>query len=108
MPKRPETKKKSNKQAASKPTPRCALCGREKPLSFHHLIPKAVHHRRRIQRLHSKKEMRTRGIKLCKLCHSGIHDLISEKDLADKFATREALLENEAIAKHVDWVKKQK
>ena len=87
---------------------RCELCGREKPLSFHHLIPKAVHGRRRFQKQHSKDKMRSRGIYICRLCHSGIHDLISERELAEKFAAREALLAHPAIAKHIAWVKKQK
>lgn len=87
---------------------RCELCGREKPLSFHHLIPKAVHGRKRFQRKHTKPEMRSRGIMICSLCHSGIHDLLSEKELAENFTTREALLQHPGIAKHVAWVKKQK
>jgi hypothetical protein len=86
----------------------CDLCGREKPLTFHHLIPKAVHRRRRFQKRHTKDEMRSRGLYLCKLCHSGIHDLISEKELAENFATREALLSHPGVHKHVAWVKKQK
>ena len=86
----------------------CELCGREKPLSFHHLIPKAVHGRRRFQKRHSKDEMRSRGIYICRLCHSGIRDLLSERELAERFASREALLAHPAVAKHVAWVKKQK
>jgi hypothetical protein len=86
----------------------CELCGREKPLTFHHLIPKAVHGRKRFQKRHTKQELRSRGIYICRLCHSGIHDLISEKGLAENFTTKEALLEHPAVAKHVGWVKKQK
>ncbi len=86
----------------------CELCGREKPLTFHHLIPKAVHGRKRYQKRHSKDELRTRGIYVCRLCHNGIHDLISEKKLADSFSTKDLLVEHPAIAKHIAWVKKQK
>ena len=94
--------------APSATTRHCELCGRQKPLTFHHLIPKAVHGKKRYQKRHSKTELRSRGIHICRLCHSGIHDLISERDLADKFATREALLDHEALARHIAWVKKQK
>jgi hypothetical protein len=87
---------------------RCELCGREKPLTFHHLIPKAVHGRKRFQKRHTKHELRSRGISICQLCHSGIHDLISEKELAENFTTREALLAHPGVAKHVTWVQKQK
>jgi hypothetical protein len=53
--------------------------------------------------------MQTRGLYLCRLCHNGIHDLIpKEKDLADKYNTKDALLEHPGIAKHVNWVRKQK
>ena len=46
---------------------------------------------------------------LCKLCHKGVHALIpEEKDLAESFNTKELLLANEAVAKHVAWARKQK
>lgn len=88
--------------------PCCDLCGREKPLTFHHLIPKAVHRRKRYQKRYPKKELQTRGLEICRLCHNGIHDLISEKELAENFTTKEALLEHPGILKHIAWVKKQK
>src|SRR5262249_51065132 len=47
-----------------------------------------------------------RGLVICKDCHAGIHDLIrDEKELADKYHTKELLLANEAIKKHIAWVK---
>lgn len=88
---------------------KCELCGRNKPLTKHHLIPRAVHGKKRFERRFGKKEMNERGLMLCKLCHDGIHDLIpSEKLLAEQYNTKELLLANEKIAKHVAWVRKQK
>jgi hypothetical protein len=87
---------------------RCELCGREKPLTFDHLIPRAVHGRKRYQKRHTKEELRTRGIYVCRLCHSGIHDLISERELADQFPTTEALLAHPGLQRHIAWVRKQK
>ena len=53
--------------------------------------------------------MRSRGLYLCRLCHSGIHDLIpDEAQLAESFNTRELLLAHEPIARHVAWAAKQK
>jgi hypothetical protein len=52
--------------------------------------------------------MRSLGIEICRLCHHGIHDLISARELAEKFTTKESLLEHPGIARHVAWVKKQK
>lgn len=94
--------------ARSSGTLHCEFCGREQPLTFHHLIPKAVHGKPRYQKRHTKTELRSRGIYICRLCHAGIHDLISERELADKYATKEALLDHAALARHVAWVKKQK
>jgi formate hydrogenlyase subunit 6/NADH:ubiquinone oxidoreductase subunit I len=87
----------------------CELCGRLKPLTFHHLIPRHVHRKRRYRRRYALAEMRCRGLYLCKLCHDGIHDLIpDEKELAAHFNTRELLLTHEALRRHIDWVRRQK
>ena len=86
----------------------CELCGRDKPLQFHHLIPRAVHGKKRFRKRHSLDEMRMRGLYLCRLCHGGIHDLISERELAERYSTREALIEHERLARHIAWVRKQK
>ena len=91
------------------PEDHCELCNRRKELTKHHLVPKAVHTKKRYVIRFGKKEMRQRGLMLCKDCHNGIHDLIpNEKELADKYHTKELLLANEAISKYVAWVKKQK
>lgn len=87
----------------------CELCGREKPLTKHHLIPRAVHTKKKFINRFGKDEMNRRGIMICKQCHSGIHDLIpKEKELAESFNTKELLLSDERIRKHVDWARKQK
>jgi hypothetical protein len=88
---------------------RCDLCGRQKKLTKHHLVPRAVHRKKRYVNRFGKQDMRQRGLMICRECHNGIHDLIpDEKELADKYHTRELLLANDAIRKHVAWVKKQK
>ena len=88
---------------------RCELCGRRKKLTKHHLVPRAVHTKKRYVTRFGKKEMRKRGLMICKECHDGIHDLIpNEKELADKYHTKELLLANEAVRKHIAWVMKQK
>lgn len=46
---------------------------------------------------------------ICQLCHSGLHDLFpDEKVLADQYNTREALLADERVKKHIAWVRKQR
>jgi hypothetical protein len=87
----------------------CELCGRLQPLTRHHLIPRAVHRRRRFQRRYEKQEMQSRSIMICRLCHDGIHDLFpDEKQLAEQFNVKEALLADERLRKHIAWVRRQK
>jgi hypothetical protein len=88
----------------------CELCGRPgKALTFHHLIPRHCHRKRRFRNRFSLEEMRSSGLWLCASCHRGIHDLIpDEKVLGWSYHTRELLLAHEGLRKHVDWVRKQK
>lgn len=87
----------------------CELCHRERPLTKHHLIPRAVHTKKKFINLFGKQEMKCRAIHICKLCHSGIHDIIyDEKELAQSFNTKELLMADERIQKHVEWSGKQK
>lgn len=87
----------------------CELCGAPgKVLTFHHLIPKMNHRKKRFQKQYSKSEMQTRGLYICKPCHSGIHDYFTEKELGTTYNTKEALLAHEGFARHVEWARKQK
>src|SRR5262245_61953241 len=88
----------------------CEMCGRSgQALTFHHLIPRHCHRKRRFRNRFSIEEMRSSGLWLCGPCHGGIHDLIpDEKVLGWSYNTRELLLAHEGVRKHVDWVKKQK
>lgn len=88
---------------------RCELCGRAVPLTFHHLVPRGVHRRTRFIRRHGKDKMRSSGLWVCRLCHSGIHAIIpNERELAESYSTKERLLGHEGIARHVAWVSRQK
>ncbi|MEM1214714.1 MAG: hypothetical protein AAGJ82_03465 [Bacteroidota bacterium] len=87
----------------------CELCQRLQPLTEHHLIPRAVHRKKYFQKRFSKEEMKHRRISICRKCHKGIHRIIpDEKELARDFNTKELLLADERIKKHVEWVAKQK
>jgi hypothetical protein len=72
----------------------CPLCAREIPASQrdeHHLVPK----------LKGGKETQA----LHRICHRQIHALFSEAELAQKYATIEALLLHPDIQKFVKWIK---
>ena len=88
----------------------CELCGRSgQSLSFHHLIPRHCHRKRRFRQRFTLQEMRSRGLWLCRGCHGGIHDLITdEKVLGWSYHTRDLLLAHEGVRKHVERVRKQR
>ncbi len=87
----------------------CEMCGREKHLTEHHLIPRAVHRKKFFLKKYSREEMIHRRISICRACHKGIHRLIpDEKELARCFNTLELLLADERIKRHVEWVSKQR
>ncbi len=86
---------------------KCELCGREKELSFHHLIPVTLHKNKWFKKNYTKDEM-NKGVYLCKLdCHKEIHKIITEKELGRSFNTLEKLLRHPKIIKYLKYIKKQ-
>ena len=85
----------------------CEMCGRRAALSFHHLIPRKVHRRKRFKKNFSRAQL-AGGINICQLCHRGVHKLYDEMTLAMHLETKEKLVTDPAICKHVNWVRKQK
>jgi hypothetical protein len=86
----------------------CALCGRKKPLAFHHLIPRTCHGNKWFKKRFTKTEMVLRGTELCHDCHDHVHTLFSEKELGRHLNTLEALAAHEEVARFVAWVQKQR
>lgn len=89
------------------PQTTCSLCHRQTALTFHHLIPKKVHRRTHFRKHFSRAEL-ARGIPVCRKCHSGIHRLFDEMHLARELNTLDKLRANDDLARHVDWVARQK
>lgn len=83
----------------------CELCGREKVLTFHHLIPRTLHTNKWFKKRFTREEM-AKGLWVCRPCHSTIHRYLKEKDLGRSYHTREKLLEHEMIARYVAWARK--
>ncbi|GAB5095820.1 HNH endonuclease [Caballeronia sp. LP006] len=76
------------------PEETCALCGRPVPASerdLHHLVPKSQGGRQTAV--------------LHRICHRQLHALFTEKELAQRFATIDALMQDEAVRSFVDWVR---
>ena len=85
----------------------CALCVRELPLTFHHLIPRSTHKRKRIQKKFTIED-RNQGIWVCRSCHSALHKFCTNMELAETYNSIETILSNPSIEKYIKWAKKQK
>jgi hypothetical protein len=77
----------------------CPLCDRElidgSSIDEHHLIPKL------------KGGRKGPTVILHKVCHSKIHSVFKENELARVYNTIDKLLEHPEIQKFVEWVKKK-
>lgn len=86
----------------------CELCQRQAvALTRHHLIPQSRHNKARTQREFSRAEMKTEIALLCRPCHSQVHRVFSNQQLADDYHTVERLLTHDDIVKFINWVKKR-
>ena len=85
----------------------CRFCQRNVALTFHHLIPRKLHKRKRFAKRYSRDELNA-GIMICQRCHKGLHKLYSETELGSELNSEQALLEDAAVVKHIAWVAKQK
>lgn len=84
---------------------RCQLCGRAgAELTRHHLIPRTRHGNKRSRRRFALETMRSRILWLCRPCHKQIHALFTEKELAEQYHSREALLKHEEVQRFVAWI----
>jgi len=84
----------------------CALCGTDKLITFHHLIPKSCHANKWFRKHFDKPDMQERGIDLCRRCHSFIHKKFSEKVFGRELNTLDKLRQNETIHAYIKWARK--
>lgn len=84
----------------------CALCAREAPLTFHHLIPRTLHSNKWFRKNYSRADL-MRGIDLCRPCHSAVHAFIPNKDLGRHYATLETLREHPDVQRFSSWAATQ-
>ena len=82
----------------------CELCARGLPLTRHHLIPRTLHGRKQIRRRFSRNELNSQILWICRPCHSKVHAVFAEKDLAEYFHSRERLLAHPEIRRFVEWL----
>ena len=85
----------------------CPFCQRPQPLTFHHLIPRKLHRRRRYQRTYTR-EVLGNGIYTCRDCHDAIHRAYDEQQLATTYASPEAIYSDPLLRRHFAWLSRQR
>ncbi len=84
------------------------MCGSDQRITFHHLIPKTCHRNKWFRQNFEKIDMRERGIRVCRRCHSFIHQQFSEKHLGRELNTLEKLLGDDKMNRFIRWARKQR
>ena len=88
---------------ASRP-PGCEICSRGHiPLTYHHLIPRQIHAKAVKRGWHKEWEL-NKVAWLCRACHSYVHKIASNEELAKELYDVELLLEREDVQKWAAWV----
>lgn len=88
-----EATARAQQQAAT----RCGLCEREvQQTSRHHLVP--------------REEGGRHGaiVHLCQPCHSSVHRFLSNRDLARRYPSVEALRNAAELRDYLDWIRKSR
>jgi hypothetical protein len=82
----------------------CEICERDWiPLSYHHLIPRGVHAKVRRKGWHGDWMLNSVAW-LCRACHSFVHRMASNEELAREWFTVDRILEREDVRVWAKWV----
>jgi len=82
----------------------CEICERDWiPLTYHHLIPRSTHARVLKRGWHEEWQLNSVAW-LCRACHSMVHRLESNEELARNYYSVERLLERDEVRKFATWV----
>ncbi|KAK5942896.1 hypothetical protein PMZ80_005462 [Knufia obscura] len=84
----------------------CEICERDwVPMTYHHLIPRAVHAKVLKRGWHEERTLNSVAW-LCRACHSFVHRMASNEELAKEWYTVERICEREDVQKWAMWVGK--
>ncbi|KAL4972164.1 hypothetical protein BDW66DRAFT_144716 [Aspergillus desertorum] len=84
----------------------CEICERDWiPLSYHHLIPRGVHDKVIKKGWHDEWMLNSVAW-LCRACHSFVHRMASNEELAREWFTVERILEREDVQDWARWVRR--
>ncbi|OJD14994.1 hypothetical protein AJ78_04716 [Emergomyces pasteurianus Ep9510] len=82
----------------------CEICERDWiPLTYHHLIPREVH-AKVLKRKWHEEWMLNSVAWLCRACHSFVHKMASNEELAKEWYTVERIVQREDIQQWAKWV----
>ncbi|KAJ5224906.1 uncharacterized protein N7469_008409 [Penicillium citrinum] len=85
-------------------TDACEICERDWiPLSYHHLIPRGVHAKVVKRGWHDEWVLNSVAW-LCRACHSFVHRMASNEELAREWFTVDRILEREDVQDWAKWV----
>ncbi|KAK5172883.1 uncharacterized protein LTR77_003004 [Saxophila tyrrhenica] len=88
---------------ASRPSG-CEICGREHvPLTYHHLIPRQIHAKAVKRGWHQDWQL-NKVAWLCRACHSFVHKVATNEELAREYYDVELLMGREDVRKFAQWV----
>jgi len=104
-------------------TKECEICGREVPLTYHHLIPRSVHNKVLKKGWHPKTMLGSVAwlcrfvfvdccvyqlLTLDRPCHSVVHNVATNEELAREYFTIDRLIEREDIVRWRNYAAKQR
>lgn len=82
----------------------CELCEREWiPTTYHHLIPRSTHAKVIKRGWHPEEKLNSVAW-LCRACHSFVHRIESNEELAKNWYTMELLRERDDVQDWVKWI----
>ncbi|KAJ5913627.1 hypothetical protein N7504_002510 [Penicillium tannophilum] len=85
-------------------TDACEICERDWiPLSYHHLIPRGVHAKVMKKGWHDEWMLNSVAW-LCRACHSFVHRMAGNEELAREWFTVERIMEREDVRDWANWV----
>lgn len=86
----------------------CEICERDwVPLTYHHLIPRFVHAKVLKRGWHPEEKLDSVAW-LCRQCHSFVHQIAGNEELAKHYYTIELLMEREEVRNWAKWAGKMR
>ena len=89
-------------------TSACEICERYYvPLTYHHLIPRQIHEKVLKRGWHEESQLDSVAW-LCRACHSFVHKMASNEELARKWYTVDRICEREDVQKWAQWIRRMR